>query len=40
MKVLWIANILFPEAHAILSGNGELKSSGGWMVAAAEELVK
>lgn len=40
MKVLWIANILFPEAQAILSGNGELKSSGGWMVAAAEELVK
>lgn len=40
MKVLWIANILFPEAQALLSGKGELKSSGGWMVAAAEELVK
>lgn len=40
MKVLWFTNILFPEASALLSGEGELKSSGGWMVAAATELVK
>lgn len=40
MKVLWFTNILFPEASALLSGDGELKSSGGWMVAAAVELVK
>lgn len=40
MKVLWFTNILFPEASALLSGDGELRSSGGWMVAAATELVK
>jgi glycosyltransferase involved in cell wall biosynthesis len=35
MKVLWITNILFPEALAKFSDDGELKSSGGWMVSAA-----
>ena len=41
MKVLWITNILFPEAISILSNNdGELKSSGGWILGAAESLLK
>lgn len=40
MKVLWITNITFPEALAILANNKELKSSGGWMLGAANELLK
>ena len=39
MKILWITNILFPEAASKLVGNGELKSSGGWMIGAAENLI-
>ena len=39
MKVLWTANILFPEAKALLEGREmDLASSGGWLVAAAEAL--
>lgn len=40
MKVLWITNILFPEVQALLTGGGELKASGGWMLGAADMLVK
>lgn len=40
MKVLWITNILFPEAAAQLTGNKELKSSGGWMLGAAKGLLE
>lgn len=40
MKVLWITNILFPEAESQLIGTVGLKSSGGWMLGAAEALVK
>lgn len=40
MKVLWITNILFPEAQKRLTGKGVLKSSGGWMTASADYLVK
>ena len=39
MRVLWITNILFPEAERLLSGNGELKASGGWMLGSAEALL-
>ena len=39
MKVLWITNILFPEAEHLLTGSGELKSSGGWMQGAANALL-
>ena len=39
MKVLWITNILFPEAEQLLTGKGELKSSGGWMTGLATILV-
>ena len=39
MKVLWITNILFPEAEQLLTGNGELKASGGWMLGAADALL-
>lgn len=40
MTVLWITNILFPEALAKLSGNNELRSSGGWMLGAANALME
>lgn len=40
MKILWITNIVFPEAEKILTGKGELKSSGGWLLGTAEELLK
>lgn len=38
INVLWITNILFPEAAALLSGNKEFKASGGWMLGAANAL--
>lgn len=40
MNVLWITNILFPEAEQMLTGTGELKSSGGWMLGAANALLQ
>lgn len=39
MKILWITNIVFPEALALIKGAGVLKSSGGWMLGASEALV-
>ena len=39
MRILWITNILFPEAEQLLTGNGELKASGGWMIGAANALL-
>ena len=40
MKILWITNILFPEATAVFTGNKDLKSSGGWMLGAAKGLLE
>ena len=40
MKVLWITNILFPEAVSLLTGSGELRASGGWMLGASEALLQ
>lgn len=40
MRVLWITNILLPEALSVLSGDNEIKGSGGWLVGASEALVK
>lgn len=39
MNILWITNILFPEAERMLSGSGELRSSGGWMLGSANALL-
>lgn len=39
MRILWIANLLFPEAEELLTGHGELKASGGWLIGAAEALL-
>ena len=40
MKVLWVTNILFPEAEQLLTGSGELKTSGGWMLGSANALLQ
>lgn len=40
MKVLWITNILFPNAAYKLTGNRDFKSSGGWLIGAASALSK
>lgn len=40
MNVLWITNILFPEAEKLLIGSGVLKASGGWMLGAANALLQ
>lgn len=40
MTILWITNIIFPEAEVLLKGSGELKSSGGWMLGAANALLQ
>lgn len=39
MKILWVTNILFPEAENLITKKGELRSSGGWMLGAAEALL-
>lgn len=39
MRILWITNILFPEAEKNLKQCGELRTSGGWMLASAENLL-
>lgn len=40
MRVLWITNIVFPEAHSLIKGEGSLKTSGGWMIGMADALVQ
>lgn len=39
MNILWITNILFPEASFKLTGNKELRTTGGWMIGAANNLI-
>ena len=40
MKVLWITNMLFPEAAALLSEKKEIKGGGGWLLGAAQSLTE
>lgn len=40
MRILWITNITFPEAQTLLQGEGAVKGSGGWMIGAAEALLR
>lgn len=40
MNILWITNILLPEAVSLLNGENVLRGSGGWMIGAANELLK
>lgn len=39
MKVLWITNILFPEAEKLILNTSCTQSFGGWMVGAATALL-
>lgn len=39
MKVLWITYGMFPEVAEHLSGNKNIKGSGGWLLGAAEGLI-
>lgn len=39
MKILWITNILLPEASALLTGKLIYKGSGGWLVSSSQALV-
>jgi glycosyltransferase involved in cell wall biosynthesis len=39
MKVLWITNILLPEALDLLKKKNSLKGTGGWLVGAANALI-
>lgn len=38
MNVLWITNILLPEAEKYIIGTGCIKSSGGWMAGALDVI--
>ena len=40
MNILWITNILFPEAISLLQGNeNKLSGSGGWLLGSSEQLL-
>ncbi len=39
MNIVWISNITFPEAQALLGVKSNLKSSGGWLLGSAAALV-
>lgn len=38
MKVLWITNIVFPEANMLMGNQSNFKETGGWMLGAAKAL--
>ncbi len=40
MNILWITNIIMPEAEALMTSSSALKASGGWMVGLAEQLTQ
>lgn len=40
MKILWITNIIFPEALSLLNSNNILRGTGGWMIGAANALLQ
>lgn len=40
MNILWITNIIMPEAETLMTSSTVLKASGGWMVGLASQLVK
>lgn len=39
MKILWIINNLLPEATKLLTGKGESRETGGWILGASESLL-
>ena len=38
MNILWITNIVFPEAEMQISGSADFKVSGGWLLGMCETL--
>ncbi len=40
MKILWITNIVFPEAERLLTESESLKTSGGWLFGMADVLLE
>lgn len=40
MKILWIVNLLFPEARGLLGNKSDLKASGGWMLSLADDMLR
>ncbi|MCF2634086.1 glycosyltransferase family 4 protein [Prevotellamassilia timonensis] len=40
MNILWISNIVLPEALSLLRINNSLKGTGGWMIGAANSIVR
>lgn len=40
MRILWITNVLFPEATAKLMGEKDIRGTGGWMIGLAESINK
>lgn len=38
MKVLWITNILLPEANDLLDGKHSISGSGGWLISSSKAL--
>ena len=38
MKVLWITNVLLPEALGLLTGNNNTAGSGGWLSSSADSI--
>ena len=40
MNILWISNITFPEALTLQGGDGKHNGGGGWLISAANALIK
>ena len=40
MRILWITNIVFPEAEQLITGDGSLRASGGWLLGSASLLCR
>lgn len=40
MRILWITNIIFPEAVELVTQKPAISRSGGWMIGAAKALVE
>lgn len=40
IKVLWITNITFPEAHKLMGHSDEYRCSGGWMLSLASDMIE
>lgn len=40
MNILWVSNIVLPEAQSLLTGRAVLRGTGGWLIGAANALLK